>query len=190
MANIEPFEIVVGVGRVYLAPVGTTFPDTDETPPVAWTNLGCTDDDGVTVAHTREYTEHTKGCSALIQKVTLETAKEEISFNLAEITPERYAKLLSNASVVTVAAAAGTPGTRYFRIEPAVTQFAMLIRGPSPLGDYYAQYEYPRVSEVAGVELQYQKGDKSVLACQFQAFEDTSNAGRYGTYRAQSAVAL
>lgn len=188
--SVEPYEIIVGVGRVYVAAVGTAFPDTDETPGASWTDLGSTDDDGVTVNHVREREVHFKGSSTLPQKATLTESREEITFNLCEITPERYAKALDNATVTTVAAGSGTPGTRYFRIEPADVQFAMLIRGPSPLGDYYAQYEYARVSPMEGAEVQYQKGEKAVLPCSFQAFEDTNNAGRFGTYRAMSAVAL
>jgi hypothetical protein len=192
MTNSLPYEIIVGVARVYLAPVGTTFPDTDQTPAVAWTDLGCTDDDGVTVTHMRKYNEHFKGCSALVQKVTLDSASEEIAFNLAEITPARYAKLLDNATVVAVAAASGTPGTQYFRIEPNNTpsQYACLIRGASPLMDADAQYEYARVSISDDIEVQYSKADAATLAVKLTAFEDTSNAGRFGTYRAQAAVAV
>jgi hypothetical protein len=192
MGNSLPYEIIVGVGRVYLAPVGTTFPDTDETPSATWTDLGCTDDDGVTVTHMREYDEHFKGCSPLVQKVSLNTAREEIAFNLAEITPARYAKLLDNATVVSVAAASGTPGTQYFRIEPngVPAQYACLIRGPSPLMDAEMQYEYARVSVSDNVEVQYSKSDASTLAVKLTAFEDTSNANRFGTFRAQAAVAV
>jgi hypothetical protein len=187
---VEPFDIIVGVGNVYIAAVGTAFPDTDETPTSSWTYLGATDDDGVTVNHVRERDLHYKGTSALPQKATLNTAREEISFNLCEITPERYAAVLDNMSVVTVAAGSGTPGTRYFNIEPTDVQFALLLRGPSPLSNAYAQYEYVRVTPVDGSELQLQKGDKTVLSVMFQALESTTNAGRFGTYRAQAAAAL
>jgi hypothetical protein len=192
MGNNLPYEIIVGVAQVYLAVPDTTFPDVDETPGAAWVSLGCTDDDGVTVTHNRKYNEHYKGCSPMVQKVTLDTANEEIAFNLAEITPQRYAKLLDDVAVTAVAAAAGTPGTQYFRIEPNLwpTQFAMLIRGPSPLMDGSAQYEYSRVSVSDNVEVKYSKSDASVLACKFTAFEDTLYPGRFGTYRAQAAVAL
>jgi hypothetical protein len=191
MGNNLPYEIIVGVGRVYLAPVGTTFPDTDEPAGTAWTDLGCTDDDGVTVSHIREYDEHFKGCSPMVQKVTLNTARDEIAFNLAEITPTRYAKLLDDAAVTAVAAASGTPGTQYFRVAPNSTpaQYACLIRGASPLSDAEAQYEYARVSISDTVEVQYSKSDASVLSVKLTAFEDIDNPGRFGTYRAQATVA-
>jgi len=191
MGNNQPYEIIVGVASIWLAPLETAFPDVDEVPAAAWISLGCTDDDGVTVTHTREYEQHFKGCSPLVQKVTLSSAADEISFNLAEITAQRYAKLLDDAAVTAVAAAAGTPGTQYFRIEPSLwpAQFAMLIRGASPLMDGNAQYEYVRVSVSDSVEVTYAKSDASVLACKFTAFEDTNNPGRFGTYRAQAAVA-
>lgn len=191
MGNNLPYEIIVGVASVYLAPLETAFPDVDEVPGPAWISLGCTDDDGVTVTHTREYDEHFKGCSPLVQKVTLSSAKDEISFNLAEITPQRYAKLLDDVAVTAVPAAAGTPGTQYFRLEPNLwpAQFACLIRGASPLMDGNAQYEYVRVSISDSVEVQYSKSDASVLAVKLTAFEDQNNPGRFGTYRAQASVA-
>jgi hypothetical protein len=188
-----PFEIIVGVGSVYLAPVGTAFPDTDETPSSSWTHLGSTDDDGVTVTHERSTARHFKGNSALVQKVTLEEAGEKIMFNVQEITVERYAMVLDNAAVTTVAAGSGTPGTKWFPIAPPTScaaQFAMLIRGPSPIMDAYAQYEYARVSPSGDVEIKYSKSDTSTLACEFDAFEDTNNAGRFGVYRAQAAAAV
>jgi len=61
MGNNLPYEIIVGVAHVYLATLETTFPDVDEVPGSAWIDLGCTDDDGVTVSHVREYDEHFKG---------------------------------------------------------------------------------------------------------------------------------
>jgi hypothetical protein len=190
--SCEPFAIVVGVGTVYLAAVGTAFPDTDETPASTWTALGSTDDKGVTVKHVRKMNRHFKGNSALVQKVTLEEASEEIAFTLSEITVERYAMVLDGATVTTTPAGSGTPGTKSFPITPpssCATQFAMLIRGPSPLMDAYAQYEYPRVSSVEGTEIGYSKSDTAGLACAFEAFEDTNNAGRFGVYRAQAAAA-
>ena len=191
MGNNLPYEIIVGVGHVYLAPVGTAFPDTDETPGAYWLDLGCTDDDGVTVSHIREYDEHFKGCSPQVQKVTLNSARDEIAFNLAEITPQRYARLLDDAAVVAVAAASGTPGTQYFRIAPNSTpaQYACLIRGASPLSDADAQYEYARVSVSDTVEVQYSKADASTLSVKLSAFEDLEYPRRFGTYRAQASVA-
>ena len=188
-----PYEIIVGVGSVYLAPVGTAFPDTDETPGASWTSLGSTNDDGVTVTHGRTLEKHYKGNSTLPQKMTLSEASEVIAFTLAEITVERYAMVLDNATVVTVAAGSGTPGTKYFPLTPSSScapQFALLLRGPSPLMDGNAQYEYTRVSPSGDVEIQYTKGVASGLSVTFEALEDTVVPGRFGNYRAQAAAAV
>lgn len=188
----EPYALVVGVGEVYLAAVGTTFPDTDETPGASWTYLGSTDDEGVSVTHTRDKEIHFKGNSVLPQKATYSEARETIKFNLKEITVARYALVLDNAAVTSVAAGSGTPGTQYMLLKPGtnVPQFAMLVRGPSPVMDAFAQYEYARVSPTGEVETVYAKKDGLVLPCEFEAFEDLNNAGQFGTYRAQAAVAV
>jgi hypothetical protein len=191
--SCEPFAIVVGAGNVYLAPVGTAFPDTDETPAAAWAYLGSTDDNGVSVTQARTMELHFKGNSALPQKATLTEARETIKFALTEITVERYAMVLDNAAVTTVAAGSGTPGTKWFPVKPSSScapQFAMLIRGPSPVMDAFAQYEYARVSPTGAIEAVYQKTGGTVLPCEFEAFEDLINVGQFGVYRAQTAVAV
>jgi hypothetical protein len=191
MGNNLPYPIIVGVASIYLAPVGTAFPDTDEVPGAAWFDMGCTDDDGVTIEHIRNYKKHYKGCSTAVQKVTEESSAEEIAFNLAEITPKRYALLLGDAALTTVAAGSGTPGTEWFAIGPTdvPAQYACLIRGPSPLSDADAQYEYARVSVSDSVSVQYSKADPSVLATKLEAFPDLDHTERFGIYRAQATVA-
>ena len=190
--SCTPYSIVVGVGELYLAPVGTAYPDTDEVPSASWTHLGSTDDGGVSVLHARSTTLHYKGNSALPQKATLDEARETISANLTEITPARYALILDGQTVITAAATAGHPGTQRFTIRPnsgCAPQFALLVRGPSPLSDAYAQYEYPRVSPVGDTTPVYSK-KATVLPVKFEAFEDVLTPGQFGVYRAQETIAL
>lgn len=185
---VEPFAIVVGVGDIYLAPVGESFPAIDATPAGNWLHMGSTDEDGVTVTHKRDITLHYKGNTFMAQKGTLNEASEEITCNICEITVERYAALLDNAAVTNVPAGAGTAGYKRFDIHPAVAQFALLVRGPSPVMNGYAQYEYPRVTPTGDREIKYSK-EKALLPCTFMAWEDTSNPGRFGQFKAQTAAA-
>jgi hypothetical protein len=190
MSN-APFNIVVGVGRVYIAPVGETMPAVDlATPAGNWIDMGSTDDDGVKVTHARTLEAHFKGSSVLPQKSTISEARETIAFNLVEISAERYAKVLDNASVTTQAAVVGAAGYKSFPLAPSVSQFALLVRGPSPVADGYAQYEYERVSPTDDHELAYGKTDKTVVPCSFEAFESTGTPGQFGVYRAYTAAAL
>ncbi len=185
-----PFSIVVGVAEVWIAPVGESFPAVDATPSGNWISLGSTNDDGVAVTHQRETEIHFKGNSVLPQKASLSETQERISMAFVELSVERYSKLLDDASVSTVAAGSGTAGYKLFNLAPDLNQYALLIRGPSPVMNAYAQYEYARVSPIGDRELQYQKVDKTELPVEFAAFEDTSNPGRFGQYRAQTATAL
>jgi hypothetical protein len=185
-----PYAIVVGVGSVWIGPVGETMPLVDATPAGNWIALGATDDDGVTVTHMRAFENHFKGSSVLPQKSTLAEARETIAFNLVELSVEKYAKVLDDATVTTVAAGSGTAGYKSFPLAPNVKQFALLVRGPSPVADGYAQYEYARVSPSDDHEAAYGKVDKTVIPCAFEAFEDTANAGQFGVYRDYTAAAL
>jgi hypothetical protein len=190
MPSNAPFAIVVGVGRVYIGPVGETMPAVDAVPAGNWIDLGSTDDDGVTVTHARTLEAHFKGSSVLPQKSTVSEARETISFNLVELSAERYAKVLDNAAVTTVAAGAGTAGYKSFPLAPSVSQFALLVRGPSPVADGFAQYEYERVSPTDDHELAYGKTDKTVIPCSFEAFESIGTPGQFGLYKTYTAAAV
>lgn len=186
---VEPFAIVVGVGDIYLAPVGESFPAIDATPGGNWLHMGSTDEDGVTVTHKRDVTLHYKGNSFMAQKGTINEASEEITCNICELSVERYAKMLDGASVASTPAGAGTAGYKTFDLAPAIAQFALLVRGPSPVMNGYCQYEYARVTPTGDREVTYSK-EKTVLPCAFMAWEDTNNPGRFGQFKAQTAAAL
>ena len=41
---MDAYSLLTNVGRLYIAPVGTAFPDLDEAPGVSWRDLGDTQD--------------------------------------------------------------------------------------------------------------------------------------------------
>lgn len=182
----EPYEVIVGPGQVWIAPVGTTFPTINQAPATEWISLGRTDG-GVTIRHIEETEEITVDQSFLPVKEVVTRRAEEIEFALAEITLERYAKLLGDVTVTTQAAGSGTPGYKSLPIQASqnMARYAMLIRVPSPYMDAYMQYEYAAVSPTGQKEIAYQKGEKSTLSTTWKALEDPSNPGVFGTLRAQ-----
>ncbi len=186
----EPFEILVGPASIWVAPVGTAFPDVDAAPAVDWVSLGKTDG-GVTVTHMRETAEHMVDQSAMPQKMTLTSRRESIKFKIAEITPETYATVIDDATVTTVPAASGVAGEKSFPLGAnSLPCMALLLRGPSPVMDAYMQYEYAVVHPTGDVELAFTKDGKTVLPVEFRAMEDPDNAGQFGTCRIQTAAAL
>lgn len=187
----EPYEVIVGPGNVWIAPVGTAFPGVAEDPTGEWTSLGRTEG-GVTIRHIEETEEITVDQSFLPVKEVVTRRAEEIEFALAEITLERYAKLLGDVTITTQAAGAGTPGYKSMPLQASqnIARYAMLIRVPSPYMDANMQYEYAAVSPMGEKEIAYQKGEKSTLSTTWKALEDPSNPGVFGTLRAQHQAAL
>jgi len=184
----SPFQIVAGPANVYLAVAGTAFPAVNAAPGAGWTDMGMTEG-GVTVRHmqnievitTDQYTAGVKG-------IRTEEGLE-VEFALAETTLERYAWALNNA---TVTAAAGPPAIKEIPLYRGVdvTRHALLVRGPSPYGNFNSQYQVPVVIQTAEPEVSFVKDDKTVLNCTFTALIDLLAgipADRFGKLVAQTA---
>src|SRR4030042_339760 len=113
----EPYEIIMAPFEVWVAPVGTAFPDVDESPAAAWTKLGSSgmdnmDEGGVTVTNGQTLaTKRTLGSTGPV-KVARTEEELTVSFTLFDMTAEQYAKALNNRTVTDPAAGSGAPGTR------------------------------------------------------------------------------
>ena len=187
----SPFEIIAGPAQVFIADVGEAFPDTDEDPTAvgAWTDLGRTEG-GITVRHTQSVellmTDQLPGP---VKPIRSEEGLE-IEFQLAELTIENYAKVLNDKTVSAFGAAGGTPGFRKIDLHRGldVQCNALLVRGPSPLGDFNMQFEVPVVAQIEEPETVFVRDDKAVLAVNYTAIEDltkTDEDERFGCLRAQ-----
>ena len=190
-ANQKPYQIIAGVVDLYVAPVESTFPLVDATPGTEWRKLGHTDG-GVKVMHSQTIVElRTDQVTAPVKGVRSEEGLE-ISFSLAEVTPENYAMVLNQsvAGPSTDIATADKIITLY-RGGFGVETFAFLARGAhlSPEGDFNLQYEVPAVYQSASPEVDYTKDAKALLACAFTAmgalaFEDAvEDADIFGILR-------
>ncbi len=178
-ANTRPFQIIAGVADVYVAPVDTDFPAVDEAPGTAWRKLGHTDG-GIKVGHTQTIVElRTDQVTAPVKGVRSEE-NLQITFSLAEVTPENYAMALN-------AAAAG-PDTDMATNDKIVSLYrggfgvetvAMLIRGEhlSPEGDFNLQYEVPSAYQSGSPEVDFVKDNKAMLACQFNVIAADAFSG-------------
>ena len=198
---MEPYEIIVSPLEVYLAPVGESFPDVDETPAGNWVLLGTNGkknyaEDGVTVSHEQTINQiRTLGTTGPA-KVVRPEENLSIALILNDFSAEEYAKILNNVAVDDVAAASGTPGHRDITLRqgPDVALFALLCKGVSPYGDSWAaQYEVPIVYQSENPAPIFNKGDAAGLACVFMAIEDpnaATDAERFGILSTQDATAL
>ena len=194
----EPFEVMAGPFEVYLAPVGTTFPDIDATPGNDWELLGTSGsksltEDGIKVRPEQNIEKFRPLGSTGIRKVWRTSEDLMVEFTLVDATLEAYASVLNDATVTDTAAGIGTAGHRSIDLlqGPSVATFAMLIRGDglSPYGDgYNTQWELPIVHQQDNPETAYVKGVPVGLKCTFAAIEDDTDG--YGHLRTQDAAAL
>lgn len=190
---MDAYALLTNVGRLYIAPVGTAFPDLTETPASPWRDLGDTQDgldlnsdDKVELVRTDQRTGPVKA-TRVDETVVVKT-------KLAEATLENLADALG-ATVTDTVAGVGTIGTREVQLHRGATvqEFAFLFRADSPYGPYPGQYELPRAycDEVGAIK--YDKGKNVAIPVTFKCLEDLGAATegeRYGRLIVQDAAAL
>jgi hypothetical protein len=193
MTNVAPYEILTGVGELYLAPVGTAFPAVDAVPGASWIDLGNTQD-GVTVTADQDITEIRVDQETGPVKATRSEESLVIATKLAAMTLENLAYVLGN-TVTDTPPGAGTIGTREVGMYrgQAVTTYALLFRGVSAYGNYPAQYEVPMGYFGGSAESEYTKDGNAGIPCEFHALVDpnaATAAEKFGTLVMQDAAAL
>lgn len=195
MANNEaPFNIIVAPFDVYIAPTGTAFPDVNEEPADPWAKLGSNgnleySDDGVHVFFDETVDYHRFLGSTGPRKATRSEESLRIEFELNDLSVEGFAAALGQ----TATTAAGPPAVKTMPLYRgfAVTEYAVLVRGPSPyMANGAAQYQIPVAVVSSSAEVVYNKTDPAGLAIQIQALEDpdaATSGDRFGTLVAQTA---
>lgn len=190
---MNQFSIMTGVGRIYIADVGTAFPDVEDAPGVSWRDLGDTQD-GVDVEHSDKIEKIRTDQRTGAVKATRTEEDVMIKTKLAEHTLENLADALG-VTLVDTAPGAGTIGTREIHLHRGATvaEYAVLFRGFSPYLSGNGQYEIPRVifGKVDGVK--YEKGKNAGIPITFEALEDldaSTEDERFGRLIAQDAAAV
>lgn len=191
---MESYEILTGVGLIYIAPVGESFPDVDEAPAGNWRSLGTTQD-GVTVALEQSIEKIRVDQKTGAVKAVRAEEDMIITTKLAEHTLENLADLLG-VDVTDTAPGASTIGTREVPTYRggAVDEFAFLFRGESqsPYGaSYPSQFEIPRGFFSESTELEFVKDNNAPIPIEVHALVDLSaSAGdEFGKLIAQDAAA-
>lgn len=191
---MESYELLTGVGDLYIAPVGTAYPSlTLATPAAPWRALGETQDGvkltiGKSVEQIRVDQRHGP------VKAILPESDATVETKLAIGTLENLADILGN-TVTDTPAGVGTIGTRALGLYPnsEMQEFAFLFRGKSPYGDFPGQYQLPRGYFDGDVEIEHKKDGNVAFPISFKCLEDldaSSEALRYGQALYQDAAAL
>lgn len=190
----DPLEVIAAPFTLYLAAVGTAFPDPADAPNGSWTKIGTSGDrnynsEGVKVRH-EETVEFFKPLGATGPTKAGRTDEMlRISLLLHDLTLEQYAIALNHNTVSeTNAMKVGLSRGR------TVTRKALLVRGPSPYdASLNAQYEVPIAVQVASQEVTFSKNIQSPagLALEFVALEDpdaSDDSERFGRFVADDGV--
>jgi hypothetical protein len=173
-----PHEIVASPLTVYLAPVGTVFPDVDAEPTSpTWTKLGTSgsknyDDAGVDISHEEEVSDFTPAGSTMSVKRFRTGESFEATLNLVDLSPDMYALIMNNASVTETPPGVGQAGTSLFSLfrGDQVNAFAVVLRGQSSVdNDLNMDYRFSRAFVSASGSVNFNKGEPARLAVTIKA---------------------
>lgn len=158
-----PHEVVASPLQVYLADVGTAFPDVHEPEasfPVGWTLLGTEgsrnyDDSGVVVNHGEEVEDFVPAGSTMPTKRFRVGETFEITLNLVDISAAMYAMVMNDAAI--------TDGGNFKSFSlyrgDQVNQFAVFARGMSGEdNDFYMSYDFSKAFVSVNGEATFNKG--------------------------------
>ena len=197
-----PFEIIAAPFVAYYAPLGEAFPAVDAVPAGNWVMIGTSGDesydpDGVTVRHSQSVNMARPLGSTAPVKVFRTEEDLVVAFTIWDVSAEGYRLSVNSNEVTTVAAGAGTPGTKTLQFYQGaqVATMALLLRAEvSPYGDdMKMQYELPYCAMTGNPEAVYRKGEPAGLALEFNALKDpnaVSKALSFGRLVIQHQVAL
>jgi hypothetical protein len=189
----QPYQILVGVGTLYIAPAGTAKPALTATPTGSWRSLGLTKE-GVKVTKTSKVETFTPDQRTGKVKARRTEEGMTIETQLMENTLENLADVIGQ-TVTDTAPGSGTIGTRTLKMYSGadVDEFALLFRGDSPYGAYPGQSYVPRGYFDDDVEIEHVKDGEAVIPIKFEALEDlnaSTEADRFGIVEYQDAAAL
>ena len=195
-----PYEILAAPMTIYLNAANTTEPKVDDDPTAEaspWFKLGTTgdgnyDEDGVQYHQNQELEFFRPLGSTGRRKAWRPEEDPMLELTVYDLTAEHYRKSLNDASITTVAAAAGIPGSKRLSLKQGydVTRFALLARASySPYGDSWnMQYWLPVVVQGGSPEPVFKKGEPAGLKFEMEVMDDPTNG--FGVVRFQTATAL
>lgn len=199
---MSPDEIITGPYTVWIAPVGTAFPEPGVEPGSAWTRLGTNGarsyaDGGVSVQHLRRFDQAQPAGSPAPTMAWIAGEQARISLELMDLTLEQYAHALGGNAVTRRPGpdGAGSLLSIGLSLRPrGQSAMALLVRGQSPYDEAReAQYEVARCIEVGSPRPVFRRGRPATLALEFTALVDPAakNAEeRFGRLVADEATEL
>lgn len=196
--NSQPYEIIGAPAEIYIAAVGTAFPDIDATPnPADWTKLG-TDGalnytpDGVKTSSPQAFNIFRSLGSAAPRKVFRTEEDGKYGVSVADMTMETFAQVMGS-TVATVPAGSGSAGSKWVGLSrgldiPTVALLIRVLQSPY-IEEGNLQYEIPRAQYTGSPETTWKRSDPAVLDMEWMALVDpaaATPAEQLGRIRAQT----
>lgn len=199
--NSLPYEVLGMPGEVYIADVGTAFPDIDAAPGVGWTLLGTAGNlnytqDGIKVSNSQSTSVFRALGDAGPRKVFRTEEDLKIALEIADMTLEQYKQALNGNSITASTGVAGTADYKKIGLSRGLTidTSALLIRipGGSPyIADGNSQFEIPQAQQIGSAEPVFRRDGPALLAFEWMALVDPNAASddeRFGRFVAQTAA--
>jgi len=202
MANSIPYEVLVGSGTAYYAPVGTAFGDPFETLSATWIKIGTggdlnyDEDTGVEFNVTETVNGWTPLGANTPRKYFRTAESVMLKLNVADMTLEQLKIAFNGNAITTVAAASGVAGYKKIGLEKGqnIPSYAFIVRyNASPyMADGMMEYRHTLMQQKSEPKLTAKKGEPMSFDLEFMALPDAAAAAGegMGVWLAQTAVAL
>lgn len=184
MANTVPYEVLAAPFTLYIATVGTAFPDVDTAPGVGWTKVGTSGplnydgDEGVTVEHRQSLNPWRSLGDAGSRKVFRSEEDQIVRMSLVDVTAEQYRLAVNRNTVTDVPAGVGTPGYRKIGLSRGFTVDTMALLAHADISPYNAtgamQYEVPIAAQQGSPTVTYRKDRPAMLPLEWMTLVDPS----------------
>lgn len=179
---VEYTKCMSGVGTLYVAPYGESFPaKTGATLTWAgnWKDIGATKG-GVTIEVSTEFfeLEADQSLGPIKREISKQTAK--VKATMAQSDFDKLKISIPNSSTSTTAAGSGTVGYETLKVDSAnslnVYTLGFECKSPkSPTNTYWWEmWQIWRVTAGGAVSLAYKKGEQTVIDVEFTVEEDST----------------
>lgn len=197
--NTIPYEVLVGSGTAYIAPVGTALPAPGEALTSPWVKIGASGDlnydesTGIEFTVTEEIKDWIPLGSNAPRKQFRTKESVSVKLSVADMTLEQITYALNGNSVSTVAAGAGTIGYKKIGLSKGqnITTYALIIRyNVSPyMAVGVMEYRHTLVQQTGQPKFVSKKAEPMLAELVFTALVDGAAAAGedLGVWVAQNA---
>lgn len=164
-------DVVAGPAHVWVARVGSVFPEPDGIIGSAWLSLGQTVG-GVSVDYKQSVVkvQGDLGTGTIYAYRDMESLT--VSFAIVSSTLALLSKALNDAAIEAIPGDDTVLAVPLYQ-GPPVARYALLVRGPSPYVEAnHQQYQVPVVSQLGDIRQSYGRDGMSVVPFSLEAIED------------------